>query len=38
MIAQKMKEASDKLDAIRMRTKPVSVEELIAWICEGRGK
>ena len=33
---QKMKEASAKLDEIRMRTKPVSEEELQSWIQEGR--
>jgi hypothetical protein len=38
MIDQKMKEASAKLDAIRMRAKPVSEEELLSWIHEGRGK
>ena len=38
MIDQKMKEASDKLDAIRMRAKPVSENELLSWICEGREK
>ena len=33
---QKMKEASAKLDEIRMRAKPVSEEELLSWIQEGR--
>jgi hypothetical protein len=33
---QKMKEASAKLDEIRMRAKPVSEEELQSWIQEGR--
>ncbi len=33
---QKMKEASAKLDEIRMRAKPVSEEELQSWIREGR--
>lgn len=33
---QKMKAASDKLDEIRKRTKPVSEEELLSWIREGR--
>jgi hypothetical protein len=31
-----MKEASAKLDEIRMRAKPVSEEELQSWIREGR--
>lgn len=33
---QKMKEASAKLDEIRMRARPVSEEELLTWIREGR--
>ena len=33
---QKMKEASAKLDEIRMRAKPVSEEEVLSWIQEGR--
>lgn len=33
---QKMKEASAKLDEIRNRAKPVSEEELLSWIREGR--
>ena len=33
---QKMKEASAKLDEIRMHAKPVSEEELLSWIQEGR--
>ena len=33
---QKMQTASDKLDEIRRQTKPVSEEELLAWIREGR--
>jgi hypothetical protein len=33
---QKMKEASAKLDEIRLRAKPVSEEELLSWIKEGR--
>jgi len=33
---QKMKEASTKLDEIRMRANPVSEEELLSWIREGR--
>jgi Arc/MetJ-type ribon-helix-helix transcriptional regulator len=33
---QKMKEASAKLDEIRMRTKLVSEDELLSWIREGR--
>ena len=33
---QRIKEASDKLDQIRARTKPVSTEELLSWIREGR--
>lgn len=33
---QEMKEASAKLDEIRMRTKLVSEDELLSWIREGR--
>lgn len=33
---QKMKEASAKLDEIRMRAKPISEDELLTWIQEGR--
>ena len=33
-----MKEASDKLDAIRIRVKPVTEDELLSWIYEGREK
>jgi len=33
---EKMKAASKKLDEIRKRTKPVSEEELLSWIREGR--
>jgi Arc/MetJ-type ribon-helix-helix transcriptional regulator len=33
---QKMKEASAKLDEIRSRAKPVSEDELLSWIKEGR--
>jgi Arc/MetJ-type ribon-helix-helix transcriptional regulator len=33
---EKMKVASEKLDEIRKRTKPVSEEELLSWIREGR--
>ena len=33
---QRIKDASDKLDQIRARTKPVSTEELLSWIREGR--
>jgi predicted DNA-binding protein len=33
---EKMKAASDKLDEIRKRGKPVSEEELLSWIREGR--
>jgi hypothetical protein len=32
----KRKEASAKLDQIRLRAKPVSEEELLSWIKEGR--
>lgn len=32
----KMQAASDKLDEIRKHSKPVSEEELLAWIREGR--
>ncbi len=33
---QKMKEASSKLDQIRMKAKPVPTEELVSWIREDR--
>ena len=33
---QRVKDASDKLDRIRARTKPVSTEELLSWIREDR--
>ena len=33
---RKMKVASDKLDEIRKRSKPVTEEELLSWIREGR--
>jgi hypothetical protein len=33
---QKMKQASAKLDQIRLRAKPVSEDELLSWIKEGR--
>ncbi len=33
---QKMEEASSKLDAIMLRAKPVSEEELSSWLREGR--
>jgi len=33
---QKMRAASAKLDEIRKRSKPVSEEELLSWIREGR--
>jgi Arc/MetJ-type ribon-helix-helix transcriptional regulator len=33
---QKKKDASAKLDEIRKRAKPVSEEELLSWIREGR--
>jgi len=33
---QQMKIASTKLDEIRMRANPVSEEELLSWIREGR--
>jgi hypothetical protein len=33
---QNMKEASAKLDEIRMRANPVSEDELLSWIREGR--
>ena len=33
---QKMRAASAKLDEIRARAKPVSEEELLSWIREGR--
>ncbi len=33
---QKRREASAKLDEIRKRSKPVSEDELLSWIREGR--
>lgn len=33
---EKMKAASDKLDEIRKRSKPVTEEELLSWIREGK--
>jgi hypothetical protein len=33
---KKRQDASDKLDEIRKHTKPVSNDELLAWIREGR--
>ena len=33
---QKMRKASAKLDAIRKRSKPVTNEEILSWIKEGR--
>jgi len=33
---EKMKAAFEKLDEIRKRTKPVTEEELLSWIREGR--
>jgi hypothetical protein len=33
---QKLKDASAKLDEIRLRAKPVSTEELVSWIREDR--
>jgi len=33
---QRMQAASDKLDEIRKRSKPVSTEEIVAWIREDR--
>ena len=33
---QKMNAASAKLDEIRSRSRPVSTEEIVAWIREGR--
>ncbi len=35
---QRMKAASAKLDEIRARAKPVTNEELVSWIREGREK
>ena len=34
--AEKMKVASAKLDEIKARSKPVSTDELVAWIREDR--
>lgn len=34
--AQKKKEAFEKLDEIRKRSKPTSNEEILAWIQQGR--
>jgi len=33
---QKMNAASARLDEIRARSKPVSTDEIVAWIREGR--
>lgn len=33
---QRLKDASAKLDEVRMRAKPVSTEELVSWIREDR--
>ena len=33
---QRLKEASVKLDEVRMRSKQVSTQELVSWIREGR--
>jgi len=33
---KKIKEASDKLDEIRARTKPITTDELVKWIREDR--
>lgn len=33
---QRLKEASAKLDEVRMRSKQVSTEELVSWIREDR--
>ena len=33
---QKKREAFDKLDEIRKRSKPVTNEEILSWIREGR--
>ena len=33
---QRVKEASVKLDEVRMRSKEVSTQELVSWIREGR--
>lgn len=33
---EKLKAASAKLDEIRMRSKPVSTDELVSWIREAR--
>jgi len=33
---QRLKEASVKLDEVRMRSKEVSTQELVSWIREGR--
>lgn len=33
---QKRQAASDRLDEIRIRTKPTSTEEIVAWIREDR--
>jgi len=34
--SKRIKEASDKLDEIRGRTKPVTTDELLKWIREDR--
>jgi hypothetical protein len=33
---QRLKEASQKLDEIRMRSKPVPTDELVSWVREDR--
>jgi len=33
---QRLREASVKLDEVRMRSKEVSTQELVSWIREGR--
>ena len=33
---QRMREASARLDEIRMRSKPVTTDELVSWIREDR--
>jgi len=35
---QELREASEKLDQIRARAKPVPTDELLSWLREGRSR
>jgi post-segregation antitoxin (ccd killing protein) len=35
---QELREASEKLDQIRARAKPVPIDELLSWLREGRSR